>query len=146
MIAAANPIKGRYNSQLSFADNVDLTEPILSRFDVLCVVKDEVDINSDSALATFVINSHIKNHPDNVKLEKEDMMYERVNNNMLKEDANSKPKEGIPQEILKKYIIYARKYIKPKLTAINNDKITKFYTSLRQESNVSGYISYFHKF
>lgn len=117
-----------------------MTEPILSRFDVLCVVKDEVEINSDSALATFVINSHIKNHPDNVKLEKEDMMYERVNNNMLKEDANSKPKEGIPQEILKKYIIYARKYIKPKLTAINNDKITKFYTSLRQESNLSGYI------
>ena len=42
VIAAANPIKGRYDSHLSFMDNVDLTDPILSRFDVLCVVKDEV--------------------------------------------------------------------------------------------------------
>jgi len=32
VIAAANPIKGRYDSSLSFAQNVDLTEPILSRF------------------------------------------------------------------------------------------------------------------
>ena len=39
MIAAANPIRERYNSALTFSQNVDLTEPILSRFDVLCVVK-----------------------------------------------------------------------------------------------------------
>jgi len=45
-------------------DNVDLTEPILSRFDILSVVRDEVDYYQDKALATFVINSHIKSHPD----------------------------------------------------------------------------------
>ena len=43
VIAAANPVQGRYNSSMSFKDNVDLTDPILSRFDVLCVIKDEVD-------------------------------------------------------------------------------------------------------
>ena len=43
MIAAANPIGGRYDPSMTFADNVDLTEPILSRFDVLCVVRDTVD-------------------------------------------------------------------------------------------------------
>ena len=156
VIAAANPIKGRYNSQLSFADNVDLTDPILSRFDILCVVKDEVDINTDTALATFVINSHIKNHPKNVKISEEEVnreeqdriegenhgptyeAYHLMKDRMLKEDAVSRPKEGIPQDILKKYIIYARRYIRPKLSGINNDKITKFYTSLRQESSVSG--------
>lgn len=36
MIAAANPIGGRYDSSRTFADNVGLTEPILSRFDILC--------------------------------------------------------------------------------------------------------------
>eukprot|EP01094_Clydonella_sp_ATCC50884_P023634 TRINITY_DN5721_c0_g1_i1.p1 TRINITY_DN5721_c0_g1~~TRINITY_DN5721_c0_g1_i1.p1 ORF type:complete len:775 (-),score=266.71 TRINITY_DN5721_c0_g1_i1:777-2786(-) len=40
IIAAANPIKGRYDASVSFAHNVELTEPILSRFDVLCVVRD----------------------------------------------------------------------------------------------------------
>ena len=40
VIAAANPIQGRYNPSLEFKDNVDLSDPILSRFDILCVVKD----------------------------------------------------------------------------------------------------------
>merc|ERR1712165_288042 len=32
VIASANPIRGRYNSAFTFYDNVDLTEPIISRF------------------------------------------------------------------------------------------------------------------
>jgi DNA replication licensing factor MCM2 len=44
VIAVANPVKGRYDSQLNFQDNVDLTDPILSRFDILSVVKDEIDV------------------------------------------------------------------------------------------------------
>lgn len=43
VIAAANPIGGRYDPSRTFAENVDLTEPILSRFDVLCVVRDTVN-------------------------------------------------------------------------------------------------------
>lgn len=72
VIAAANPLQGRYNSQLSFQDNVDLSEPILSRFDILNVVKDEVDESIDHYLSTFVINSHIKNHPYTQKYHIED--------------------------------------------------------------------------
>jgi len=52
---------------LNFTDNVDLTDPIISRFDLLAVVKDEVDEDYDDALATFVINSHIKHHPTVMK-------------------------------------------------------------------------------
>ncbi len=44
---------------------VDLTEPILSRFDVLCVVKDVVDPDQDERLASFVVKSHVKHHPMN---------------------------------------------------------------------------------
>ena len=50
VIAVANPINGRYNPQLSFNENVELTDPILSRFDILCVVKDEVDESEDMNL------------------------------------------------------------------------------------------------
>ena len=52
-------MKGTYNNALNFVDNVDLTEPILSRFDILSVIKDEVNEEQDDALATFVINSHM---------------------------------------------------------------------------------------
>ena len=39
---------------MTFAENVDLTEPILSRFDVLCVVRDVVDPVIDDHLARKV--------------------------------------------------------------------------------------------
>lgn len=42
---------------------MDLTEPILSRFDILCVVRDTVDSVQDEYLARFVVNSHIRHHP-----------------------------------------------------------------------------------
>lgn len=63
VIAAANPIRGRYNPTIPFQQNVELTEPILSRFDVLCVVKDTVDPVQDELLARFVVGSHLRSHP-----------------------------------------------------------------------------------
>ena len=62
IIAAANPIKGKYNPNLSFMNNVDLTEPIISRFDVLCVVVDNTDPDIDESLARYVCFNHITAH------------------------------------------------------------------------------------
>lgn len=39
VVAAANPIGGRYDSSLTFAENVELTDPILQRLDMLCVLQ-----------------------------------------------------------------------------------------------------------
>lgn len=41
MVAAANPIGGRYDASLTLAENVELTDPILQRFDCLCVLQGE---------------------------------------------------------------------------------------------------------
>lgn len=102
VIAAANPIQGRYNSQLSFMDNVELSDPILSRFDILCVVKDRVDFNLDSKLASFVINSHIKNHPSNKEKSEQELESNLI---PIIQDQSIKP---LDQTILRKYIMYAR--------------------------------------
>lgn len=64
VIAAANPIKSRYDTTLPFRENVALSDPILSRFDLLCVVKDTIDEASDTRLARFVLRSHIMSHPE----------------------------------------------------------------------------------
>lgn len=69
VIAAANPIGGRYDSSKTFSQNVELTDPILSRFDVLCVVKDVVDPVRDEMLATFVVDSHAKSQPKGSNIE-----------------------------------------------------------------------------
>lgn len=131
VVAVANPVKGRYDSSRTFSENVDLSDPILSRFDILCVVKDEVDLVHDHSLATHVINSHIKNHPGGVIIADE------------LEDSY-KPKEAPPmlsQELLKKYILYARQYVTPQLSDLDQEKIVRFYSELRQESQKSGGIA-----
>jgi DNA replication licensing factor MCM2 len=129
VIAAANPVKGVYDDKLSFQDNVELSDPILSRFDVLCVLKDDVDIIQDKKLADFIINSHIKNHPDNGIEEEDD---EQEKNEEEREFNNLK--DGIDQDLLKKYIIYAKTNFKPEMTKLCGEKLQNFYVQLRQES------------
>ncbi|KZS89020.1 MCM-domain-containing protein [Sistotremastrum niveocremeum HHB9708] len=126
IIAAANPIRGRYNPTIPFQQNVELTEPILSRFDVLCVVKDTVDPVADELLARFVVGSHLRSHPGFQK-DTEEM-----------EIADSLDEDIIPQDILKKYIMYARDKIKPKLHDLDQEKLSKLFADLRRESKATG--------
>jgi len=130
ILAAANPIGGRYDPSLTFSENVDLTEPILSRFDILCVVRDIVDPVQDERLAKFVVTSHMKHHPnstDDMETESADM-------------ADNTGLEKIPQELLKKYIIYSKEKAHPKLHQMDQDKVAKMYSDLRRESMATGSI------
>ncbi len=45
--------------------------------------------------------------------------------------------EKIPQQLLRKYIMYAREKVHPKLNQIDQDKIARMYSDLRRESMVS---------
>ncbi|KAF8909825.1 MCM2/3/5 family-domain-containing protein, partial [Mucidula mucida] len=126
IIAAANPIRGRYNPTIPFQQNVELTEPILSRFDVLCVVKDNVDPVMDELLARFVVGSHLRSHPKFDK-ETEEMDVATV----VDEDM-------IPQDILRKYIMYARERIRPKLYELDQEKLSRLFADLRRESLATG--------
>merc|ERR550525_1228723 len=137
VIAASNPIGGRYNPSMTFSENVDLTEPILSRFDVLCVVRDTVDPAQDEHLARFVVASHMSSHPD-AKQEEHDNM--KTTEEALASTTALAGVEKIPQELLKKYIIYAREKVHPKLHQMDQDKVAKMYSDLRRESMQTGSI------
>ncbi|XP_076362368.1 DNA replication licensing factor Mcm2 [Tachypleus tridentatus] len=130
VIAAANPIGGRYDSSLTFSENVDLSEPILSRFDILCVVRDQVDPVQDEHLARFVVQSHIRHHPTNQLEEGAEITKA--------EAPGLSGVEKIPQELLRKYIIYSREKVHPKLHQMDQDKIAKMYSELRRESMTTG--------
>merc|ERR1719261_1859618 len=129
VVAVANPVEGRYDAQRSFAQNVNLSDPILSRFDVLCVLRDEADAVQDERLADHVICSHIRSHPE-----------------ANSDDKQSKPKiqekashiEPIDQELLKNYIVFARKNVFPKVTSMDKEKLANFYKQIRQEAFKSG--------
>jgi len=173
VIAAANPIGGRYDASRTLAENVELTDPILQRFDILCVVRDRVDPVADERLARFVTGSHMRALPwDDAKRADEDASDSDMED-FADEDDENRPsqqndalfgtpkkatkkkgfgedecgeKEGeeeddleiIPQDLLKKYIWYARATCRPSLHDVNKDKIVALYTELRQQSQRSG--------
>ncbi|KAI5954620.1 MCM2 [Candida jiufengensis] len=148
IIAAANPNGGRYNSTLPLSQNVNLTEPILSRFDILCVVRDLVNPESDERLANFVINSHMRSHPSNI----DDVMSDEDMEDLLDEKASRTRSEKIQQlkqqkeqeispisqDLLIKYIQYSRIKCHPKLHQMDMDKVAKVYADLRKESISTG--------
>uniref|UniRef100_A0A7E4VX11 DNA replication licensing factor MCM2 n=1 Tax=Panagrellus redivivus TaxID=6233 RepID=A0A7E4VX11_PANRE len=141
VIAAANPIAGRYDSSRTFADNVDLTEPILSRFDILCVIRDQVDPIEDDRLAEFVIGNHAKMHPHHkapVSTDPDSMEVDSQSDFAGQRVCPNTNVKIIPQTLLRKYLMYARENIHPKLEERCLERIHTVYADLRKESMATG--------
>lgn len=60
ILAAANPIGGRYNRKTSLRANLNMTAPIMSRFDLFFVVLDDCNEKIDTELASHIIDLHMK--------------------------------------------------------------------------------------
>ncbi|MEM2339644.1 MAG: minichromosome maintenance protein MCM, partial [Nitrososphaerales archaeon] len=104
IIAAANPILGKYDPYRNISDNVNLPIPLLTRFDLIFVLRDIPDRAKDEALAKHVLTIHRKGG------------Y-----------ATAPP---IDFELLRKYWIYAKR-IEPKLTKEAEDRLLEYYLQLR---------------
>lgn len=64
ILAAANPIYGRYNTKLSPVDNINLPAALLSRFDIMFLILDKPNRDDDERLAQHVTYVHMHNvHP-----------------------------------------------------------------------------------
>ncbi|ONK58662.1 uncharacterized protein A4U43_C09F15380 [Asparagus officinalis] len=132
VIAAANPIGGRYDSSKLFTQNVELTDPIISRFDILCVVKDIVDPVADELLAKFVVDSHAISTPKGARID--DHPASMSQDDVLT-SAGATDSEILSQDMLKKYITYSKLNIFPKFHDTDLDKLATVYTELRRESS-----------
>lgn len=60
VLGAANPVRGRYDPKRSLEHNVGLPISLLSRFDVLCVLKDDSNPDTDLALASHITSLHFE--------------------------------------------------------------------------------------
>ncbi|KAK0417515.1 hypothetical protein QR680_013058 [Steinernema hermaphroditum] len=58
ILAAANPIGGRYDTSRSLRQNIQLSAPIMSRFDLFFVLVDECNPTVDYAIAEQIIKNH----------------------------------------------------------------------------------------
>ena len=60
ILAAANPVFGRYDKTKTLRRNVNISPPILSRFDLFFVVVDDMNEQTDHMVASHIVNVHRK--------------------------------------------------------------------------------------
>lgn len=79
----------------------------------------------------------MRNHPlaEEIDVERMETIEKR-----LASATNLSGVEKIPQDLLRKYILYARERVHPKLHDMDQDKVAKMYSELRRESMATGSI------
>ena len=132
VLAAANPVWGTYNPNRSPMDNVGLPDSLISRFDLLFVVLDEHNPQTDAAIADHVLDNHKWKIAGPAQTFTDDGIY-------LKSDAIPHTEEGdqvnyVTIEFLKKYVTYC-KTLKPMLTKEAEEKLVSAWADMRAISN-----------
>ena len=90
--------------------------------------------SQDEKLARFVVGSHIRHHPSYSSPEGEETENgEAFELTTLRGPGDVEP---IPQDLLRKYIVYSKEKVHPKLHQMDQDKVAKLYADLRKESMV----------
>jgi DNA replication licensing factor MCM2 len=90
-------------------------------------LKDEIDVFKDEALADFVVCSHMANHPTDPNTSA------KPKRNPVAAVASSLAKP-ISQDILKRYVLYAKTNVTPRVNDMDKDKISQFYAEMREEA------------
>lgn len=134
ILAAANPIGGRYEKSKLLCRNLNMSQPLLSRFDMIFLLLDQPDKDLDNFLAGHVMLMHTGNEQTK---DEEFVRYNRESINEMsslrkKLVASSRSFNAIPSSALRKYISYARQYVKPTLSNASAAILQKFYLGLRK--------------
>ncbi|KAI8063119.1 MCM2/3/5 family-domain-containing protein [Thamnidium elegans] len=105
ILAAANPISGRYNKKMTLKQNINMSAPIMSRFDLFFVVLDECNEVTDYNIGRHIVATH------------------RLKDDFIQPEFST--------EQIQNYIRYARTF-KPKMTPAAASKLADCYRDLRQ--------------
>ncbi|EDQ87030.1 uncharacterized protein MONBRDRAFT_27771 [Monosiga brevicollis MX1] len=111
VLAAANSVFGRWDDTKEADENIEFQSTILSRFDLIFVVKDEYNEERDKRLARHVLGVHL--------------------------NATERTQEGeLDVPLYKKYIQYARRHCGPRLSPSAAEKLKNHFVQLRQKANL----------
>ena len=110
VLAAANPTFGRYDAEKNAAEQVDFQSTILSRFDMIFILRDEYDVEKDRVLAGHILKIHTQG------------------TSTLREPSETE----LDISTLKRYIAYARAKCSPRLTEAAMETLQNYYVQIRQ--------------
>ena len=111
ILAAANPALGRYDPYRTVAENISLPVTILSRFDLIFVLRDVPEKELDTKMSEHILDLH--------------------------KTGVAPVEPPIPPDLLRKYTSYA-KNIKPVLTKEALERVKDFYLTMRSASETEG--------
>ncbi|MDR1993370.1 MAG: minichromosome maintenance protein MCM [Nitrososphaerota archaeon] len=111
VLAAANPALGRYEPNRTVAENISLPVTILSRFDLIFVLRDVPNKEADGKMSRHILEMHRR--------------------------GLSPVEVQVDSELLRKYISYA-KGIKPELSDEALKRLSDFYLAMRSASESEG--------
>jgi len=152
VLAAANPVWGRYDLYKTPMENIGLQDSLLSRFDCLFIMLDTIDVDNDRKISDHVVRMHRYRNPNeqdgdvlaiagdadilttkdmesNENEDEETPIYEKYDA-LLHGNSRKKTDKIVSVAFMKKYIHIA-KCIKPVLTQEACEIITEEYTKLR---------------
>lgn len=109
VLAAANPIFGRYDDLKSPGENIDFQTTILSRFDMIFIIKDSHDEIRDQTIAKHVMNIHMNRTNE---------VTEAVGD--------------IPIDKMKRYISYCRAKCAPRLSPEASERLSSHFVEIRK--------------
>ncbi|MFQ5870817.1 MAG: minichromosome maintenance protein MCM [Candidatus Geothermarchaeales archaeon] len=113
IVSAANPTEGRYNPNRLMKDNINLPVTLLSRFDLIHLIRDEPNRDTDTALVDHVLETRTT----------EDVF-----------------KGKLSRDFMKKYVAYAKR-IEPSLSEEAKAKVRDFYLKMRERVSPESPIS-----
>lgn len=112
VLAAANPVFGRYDDLKSPGDNIDFQTTILSRFDMIFIVRDAHDRAQDERIARHVMDLHVHGRPAPTPT------------------AAAAP---LPIDTLRRYVAYCRARCAPTLSAAAAERLSSNFIALRAQ-------------
>lgn len=132
VLAAANPKMSRFDSFTPLLEQINLPASLLSRFDLFFMIRDVLDKKRDEEIARHVLRTH--------KAGETMLRYGKglEHDKTEAEKAEKEIEAPISQELLLKYISFARQRIWPVMTNEAMEKIIVFYTGLRAQGNKGG--------
>jgi DNA replication licensing factor MCM5 len=137
VLAASNPVFGRYDDSKSAGENIDLLPTILSRFDLIFIVRDIRDEGRDMAMARNIMRIHVEagSLDTNQGSDTSNMFADSrpETRQSISENADSE----IDLATMKRYIAYARSKCAPRLTNEAAQMLASEYVSIRQTAKLN---------